>query len=242
MNSRKYPIQIGIRKDSEIKDYYLQSARIPLKKAIPLGLRSLVSDPLLMIVQYMPGPFGFKLRQLYYRSKLGYMGKGVLIDPGVYISHPRYVFLDDFCYIGRFAQIYCPEGYVKIGKRCHINGWILGHGGVEIGDYVASGGKILSITDSHDGGFRMSGPMIPLEQRNLKKGKIVIEKDAFIGQDSMIMPGVIIGEGAIVGPFSYVFRNVKPWTVVLGNPARKISIREKIKFDDIEKVQEGNNV
>ena len=78
----------------------------------------------------------------------------------------------------------------------------------------------------------MSGPMIPLAQRNLKKGKITIEKDAFIGQESMVMPGVTVGEGAVIGPFSYVFRNIKPWTIVLGNPARKIGEREKVKFPD----------
>lgn len=224
---------IGQRKDGQLKEDFLITGKLPPSVLLRKGIYSIVFDPILMIVRYMPGPFGFKLRQWYYKNKLGYMGKGVIIDPGVEFSTPSNVYLDDFCYIGRLTSIYSPEGYVKIGKRCHISGWILGHGGVEIGDYVGSGGRILSITDSHDGGFRMSGPMIPLEQRHLKKGKITIGKDAFIGQDSMIMPGVSIGEGAIVGPFSYVFRKVAPWTVVIGNPARTISSREKVKFSDI---------
>jgi acetyltransferase-like isoleucine patch superfamily enzyme len=48
----------------------------------------------------------------------------------------------------------------------------------------------------------------------------------------MVMPGVTVGEGAVIGPFSYVFRNIKPWTIVLGNPARKIGEREKVRFPD----------
>ena len=224
----------GKRKNKDLSDSYIKNGKIPIKKAVPLAIQSLIHDPLLLIIQYMPGPLGFKLRQIYYHSKLGYMGKGVLIDPGVYISHPRNLYLDDFCYIGSLTQIYCPEGYVKIGKRCHIKGWILGHGGVIIEDYVGSAGKILSITDSHYGGYRMSGPMIPLEQRNLKRGKIIIKKDAFIGQDAIIMPGVTVGEGAIIGPFCFITNNVKPWHVMFGTPPRIIGIREKVKFKDIE--------
>lgn len=227
-------IVMGKRRNGAIKEGYLASGKLPFGAAIKLATESVVRDPILLIVRYMPGPFGLKLRQIYYHNKLGYMGQGVMIDPGVEISDPRNVYLDNFCYLGSNTRIYCPEGYVKIGKRCHITGWILGHGGVEIGDYVGSGGRILSISDTHDGGYRVSGPMIPLEQRNLKRGKITIGKDAFIGQDSMIMPGVEIGEGAIVGPFSYVFRKVKPWTIVLGNPAIKIANRERLKFGDLD--------
>lgn len=115
-----------------------------------------------------------------------------------------------------------------------MSGTILGHGGVEIADYAASGGNLFSVTDSHDGGYRMSGPMIPDEQRNLKMGRIFIGKDAFIGKEAIIMPGVNVGEGAVVGPFSFVFRDVSPWTVVIGNPVRKIAFRERVKFSDID--------
>jgi Acetyltransferase (isoleucine patch superfamily) len=225
---------MGVRKEGKLKEDFLQTGRLPIGVLLRKGIASLVLDPVLLVVRYMPGPLGFQMRKWYYKNKLGYMGKGVMIDPGVDFSTPSNIYLDDFCYIGRNTSIYCPEGYVKIGKRCHISGWILGHGGVEIGDYVGSGGRILSITDSHDGGYRMSGPMVPIDQRHLKKGKIFIGKDAFIGQDSMIMPGVTIGEGAVVGPFSYVFRKVAPWTVVVGNPARVINVREPVKFGDID--------
>jgi len=44
------------------------------------------------------------------------------------------------------------------------------------------------------------------------------------------MPGITIGEGAVVGPHSLVVKNVKPWTVVIGNPAREIGEREKVRF------------
>ena len=218
--------------DVRAKEEYLQSGRVPWSYAIQRGLLSVIRDPWLMLIMNMPGPLGYKLRQLWFARKVASMGKGVLIDQNVNIPNLSNLYLDDFCYLGWGLSLYAPEGYVRIGKRCHVAGWILGHEGVEIGDYVASGGMLLSVSDSHQGGFRMSGPMIPMEQRHLRRGKIVIEKDAFIGQQSIVMPGVRVGEGAVVAPFSLVVRDVRPWTVVSGVPAVKISTRDPVRFPD----------
>jgi len=51
---------------------------------------------------------------------------------------------------------------------------------------------------------------------------IVIGTRAWVAADVFIGPGVIVGEGAIVGARASVFRNVEPWTVIGGNPARVI--------------------
>jgi galactoside O-acetyltransferase len=72
--------------------------------------------------------------------------------------------------------------------------------------------------------------MLPPEQRNIQGGKVVIGRDAFLGQYSIIMPRVTIGEGAIVGPLSLVVSSVKPWTVVMGVPAKVIGTREPVKL------------
>ena len=58
----------------------------------------------------------------------------------------------------------------------------------------------------------------------VKKGKIIIDNDAWLGTGSVIMPGVKIGEGAIVGANSLVRTDVPPFTVVGGVPAKKINI------------------
>jgi acetyltransferase-like isoleucine patch superfamily enzyme len=55
-----------------------------------------------------------------------------------------------------------------------------------------------------------------------KKGKIIIEKDAWIGTGSVILPNVRIGECGIVGANSLVIKDVLPYTVVGGVPARKL--------------------
>ena len=57
------------------------------------------------------------------------------------------------------------------------------------------------------------------------KGDIVIGNDVWIGRKSVIMPGIKIGDGAIIGAYSVVTRNVEPYTVVGGNPAKVIRRR-----------------
>lgn len=57
------------------------------------------------------------------------------------------------------------------------------------------------------------------------KGDIVIGNDVWIGRESVIMPGVTIGDGAIVAAYSVVTRNVDPYSVFGGNPARFLKRR-----------------
>ena len=57
------------------------------------------------------------------------------------------------------------------------------------------------------------------------KGDIVVGNDVWIGRNSVILPGVTIGDGAIVAAHSVVARDVEPYTVVGGNPARFLKKR-----------------
>ena len=57
------------------------------------------------------------------------------------------------------------------------------------------------------------------------KGDTVIGNDVWIGQNATILPGVHVGDGAIIGANSVVGRDVEPYTVVVGNPARPIRKR-----------------
>jgi putative colanic acid biosynthesis acetyltransferase WcaF len=58
---------------------------------------------------------------------------------------------------------------------------------------------------------------------------IVIEDQVWVAADAFIGPGVTVGQGAVVGARSAVFKAVEPWTVVGGNPARFIKNREITK-------------
>ena len=60
------------------------------------------------------------------------------------------------------------------------------------------------------------------------KGDTIIGNDVWIGQNSTILPGVHIGDGAIIGANSVVGKNIRPYSVAVGNPVREIRRR----FDD----------
>ena len=56
-------------------------------------------------------------------------------------------------------------------------------------------------------------------------GPIDVGEDAFIGAKALVLPGVVIGEGAVVGAGSVVTKDVAPWSIVAGNPAKVIGER-----------------
>ncbi len=101
---------------------------------------------------------------------------------------------------------------VEIGYFCIIDN-VHPHM-VEIEDNVTI--AAMSIILAHD------NSMYYARDEDVKVGKVVIKKNAFIGVHSVILPGVTIGEGAIVGAMSLVNKDVPPHTVVAGIPARII--------------------
>ena len=101
---------------------------------------------------------------------------------------------------------------VKIGNHVFINHnlTIMARGGIEIEDDVMIGPGVSLLTANHD----------LYDHQILLCGKVTIKKNAWIGAKSMILPGVTIGENAVVAGGSVVTKDVMPNTVVAGNPAR----------------------
>ena len=66
-------------------------------------------------------------------------------------------------------------------------------------------------------------------------GDIIIGNDVWIGYDAVIMAGVKIGDGAIIGARAVVTKDVEPYSIVGGVPAKEI--RKRLKPDIIEKLQ-----
>lgn len=68
------------------------------------------------------------------------------------------------------------------------------------------------------------------------KGDIVIGNDVWIGKDAIILSGVTIGDGAVVGARAVVSKDVQPYAIVVGNPARKI--KNRFEDDVVQKLLE----
>ena len=112
---------------------------------------------------------------------------------------------------------------VKIGKNCRIHTRLWGFEPylISVGDNVGIAKKVSIHTHGGGHAVRAKHPNFDVF------GKVVIEDWAYIGAFSQVMPGVTIGEGALVAAGSIVTKSVAPHTVVGGNPARYICTTEE---------------
>ena len=77
---------------------------------------------------------------------------------------------------------------------------------------LAHGVKLYSGSDAYDGSC-LTHPMVDKQLRNLKIGRINIGKHVIIGANSVVLPGVTIGDGAAVGAQSLVKSNLEGWQI-----------------------------
>jgi len=95
-------------------------------------------------------------------------------------------------------------------------------GTVKIGHDVMIGEELIVISRNHD----FSDMLIPMTQQGWTEDRpVVIEDDVWVGSRVIMLPGVRIGTGSIVGAGSVVTKDVEPYAIVAGNPARKIRFR-----------------
>lgn len=188
-------------------------------------------------ITYLPGSpyiFGNYMRALFWKARLRRMGKNVIIEQGVVIRFPRSTELSDFVLLDK--NILLESKVNRIGKRVHIaeNCVISGGGEFIMEDYscMAHSSAVVTATDTPARGYRGTGPMVPPSQRKVEVGKVIARKDAFIGMAARILPGVEIGEGAVVASAALVNKSVEPWTIVAGIPAKPIGARERVRFPD----------
>jgi len=162
------------------------------------------------------------------RPKLRSCGEGVKIYPLAKITLPHMVDLGNHCRIGDFVFIFAGEGVI-IGEYTDVQPHTVFWGGglTIIGSRVSTGpGTVfLSATYSHAKGLKMVDGLGEGSAKAIG-GKLVIGDDVYIGARSVIMP-VTIGEGAVIGAGSFVNKNVDPWGIYVGSPAKKIGERER---------------
>jgi acetyltransferase-like isoleucine patch superfamily enzyme len=190
-------------------DYQQRSARLSprLRRLIPDGLRSLMTqlywrwydarDFIAEAVGWLPS---HGLRLLLYRHLLR-------ISIGQHTS------------IHRSCRFYRPSG-VSIGNHSIINRDVLldGRMGLQIGDNVSVSEGTAIITLEHD----------PLSPTFETRGAAVrISDRVFVGARAILLPGVAIGEGAVVAAGAVVTRDVEPFAIVAGVPARSIGERRQ---------------
>lgn len=138
------------------------------------------------------------LRKFYLRFWLGKYGRGTGVQMGCKFLNGR---------------------RVHLGQRNVINFGCLLDGRkftIRTGDDVSMGPEASILSLGHD-------PQSP--EFNDRGGEVIIGDRVWIGYRAIILPGVKIGSGAVIGAGSVVTKDVAPFTIVAGNPARKIGER-----------------
>jgi galactoside O-acetyltransferase len=144
------------------------------------------------------------------------------------------------CMLGGTFVFESASGLVTLGDRVFIgSGHVICRSRIEMGSniFIAWGGYIYD-HDSHSLDFRERRKDLQRQLTDFRTGKanfiaskdwgvvrsepIFVQDDVWIGMHATILKGLTVGEGAVVGAGAVVTRDVPPWTVVGGNPARAI--------------------
>jgi acetyltransferase-like isoleucine patch superfamily enzyme len=110
-----------------------------------------------------------------------------------------------------------------LGKNVNFNGMkIRGKGEVRIGDNFHSGPECIILTQIHN----YEGTAIPYDNTYIKR-KVIIEDNVWFGVRVLVLPGVTIGEGAIIQAGTVVVKDVPPLAIVGGHPGKVFKYRDK---------------
>ena len=128
------------------------------------------------------------------------------------LAHGGKIEIGDYCYVGEGSRLWSSAS-IKVGNRVLIS-----HG-VNIHDNTSHS---LSARSRHEHIKQIYSVGHPAVLKDVPASPIVIEDDAWLGFNSTVLRGVTIGMGAIVGAASVVTKDVPPFSIVVGNPAKVI--------------------
>lgn len=137
------------------------------------------------------------IRNLIFRLFLKEFGKGSMIDYRTYIRYPSHVRIGEHTAINRGCRLIASYHFKDVE--------------ISIGNHVAVAPEVCFLAAGHD-----------YTQLNLPDtaASIVVGDHVWIGARSVILQGVTIGEGAVIAAGSVVTRDIPPYTVAAGVPAK----------------------
>ena len=125
------------------------------------------------------------------------------------------------CYIPASTSMRHAE-HIHLGTRVvvgpHNRLWASENGSIEVGDDVLFGPGVTVLTATH----ATDNPDLAIAAQGAIESNVRIEQGAWLGANTVVMPGVAIGAGAVVGAGAIVTRDVAAHTIVAGVPARPL--------------------
>ena len=124
-------------------------------------------------------------------------GRGIIVDRGVTFGLGYNIEIGDYSGIG-------------------INSALYGTGGLVIGNDVMLAPEVVILTENH----RHDDIRRPIRLQGAESAPVIIEDDVWIGIRVIILPGVRIGRSSVIGAGAVVTKDVPPFSIVAGNPAK----------------------
>jgi acetyltransferase-like isoleucine patch superfamily enzyme len=163
-------------------------------------------------------------------NRISISKKAVLhIEDCSYIDIGEYSRINAFCCIDvtNENEKNVKNSHLYIGKNTYIGEYnnIRASGGkISIGDKCLISQNITIVASNH----KFQDRNIPIIEQGWSTDKnfVIIGNDVWIGANCVVLPGVIIGDGAVVGAGSIVTKDVPEYAIVCGNPARIIKYRK----------------
>lgn len=174
---------------------------------------------------------------------IGHFGKNVYVSPLAELGNPKRLILGNDVVLERHSRVWVNgknarikigdsttiypyallktnNGTIELGKGCSVNDYviILGNGGVNIGEdvHIASHTVIVASEHIYE---KLGRPDFSVEMRG--QG-IRIENSVWIGAQAVILDGVTIGTGSVIGAGAVVTKDIPPYAIAVGVPARVI--------------------
>jgi acetyltransferase-like isoleucine patch superfamily enzyme len=196
-----------------------------------------------------PGAIGLGLRGLFYPSLLGTTGRHVVFGPGITLRHPQRIHLGDHTVvdaevvldakgaegseirvgqngvIGRYSVLSCKGGRIQIGENVNIglSCVLLSESAVTVEDNCIFAAHCYLVAGGNHDFTRTDIPII--QQPSLSRGGIRIEANVWLGARVTVLDGVTIGHDSVVGAGAVVTRDLPPFSVAVGVPARVVRRR-----------------
>ena len=170
----------------------------------------------------------------YNKSLLKNIGEDVFISANVEIRRPQLVSIGNHVAID--TGFYLTTG-AELGDYIHIGPYVVIIGGqqgfLKMGHFtnIAAGSKVICVSDEYLGEGLVTAPGLLAKFRDSLKSKpVIFENFANVGVNTVIFPGVTLGEGSVIGACSLVTKDTEPWTIYVGTPARPVKTRPKDKM------------
>lgn len=216
-------------------------------------LRRAPDNVLSTLVIHLEGELGYELRAWWWASRVRHMGRGVRIEPGVFMQQPQHIVLEDQVWIDRGVVLLAgadpssrprtmidgrgavERGALHVGPRTHIGPRVVlsGMGGLHIGadSGVAHASSIYSL--SH--GYRdpahperaevCYSPRVPQDQQYMVEGPIEFGDNVGLATQVTVLPGTAIGARSFVLSGAVVRGSFPDNSLIAGTPARRLRSR-----------------